>query len=192
MGFLAAECEYWSPPLGLANPQSDMRAHLLVGAREKVSMIKREALVQVVHSVYFDHYGRWYRPFHPNTGDSARYEAILNERFAAYISPWINRESIVLNGVRMLDSPMLPTAVPRAARRPPVLLPLCVALVIALLCAGFFWLQYYLQLPAAIVAIVFTATVVVVVTAFALFDKNARTTLRQLLSAIPRIFGKRE
>ncbi len=190
MGFAAADCEYWSPPLGLANPQSDMRAHLLVGAREKISAVKREALVQIVRSVYFDHYGRWYRPFHQGA-DSERYDELLTRRFDAFVRGLGSVDSVVLDGVKMLDPPMLPSGVPRASR-PPVVLPLVVVLVIAILSAGFFLLQSYLRLPTQTVVIVVAASVVVVVTGFALFDRSARAILRQLLAALSRIFGRPE
>jgi hypothetical protein len=183
IGFGVAQCEYYQPSLGPDNPQSDVRAHLLVASHERLSMLKRETVVHIVRAVYFQHYERWFAPF---LADRNSYRAFLEQRLSDLENRLSNRKEVVVNGIRLLHSPNLSPPAPISKRSIPLWRPLFVTLVTGILCIGLFFVQSRAQLPWQAIALLFAGTLLIVSTAFALFDRRTQNVLRSLLNAVTK------
>lgn len=59
-GFRAVKAPYYQPMLGTSNYESKMRATLLMFSIDPLQTLRRETYLQIVRSVYYDHYLRWY------------------------------------------------------------------------------------------------------------------------------------
>lgn len=188
MGFLVAQCEYWQPPLGLDNPQSDMRAHLLIASNEIVTSVRTETLIHIVKTIYYQHYARWFGATLASDEDRFRYCQTLDARVDALAKSISLCDQIVLDGVKMLERPLVSPRAPRAVRRPHWVSPLVVAGAIGVFCAGFLLLQHYVPTQATLVMILFGASLVVFVTSFSLFDKRALAVLNPILDFITKLF----
>lgn len=186
LGFGVAQCQYFQPVLGLDNPQSDMRAHLLIASRESVSSVKKETAIHIVHTIYFQHYERWYTPVIDNI---EAYKLQLDKRFREFEKGLVTRDDVHVNGVDLLHPPVLPSPAPRAAKRTIIGPPLIVIVVFALFCGVFFVIQYYVQLPAQTVMLLFAASLIVFATIFAIFNEGARGILQTLLNTL-KFFGQ--
>lgn len=99
-GFKVAKALYYQPQLGDKNADSRMEAILMVyvhgdgeGA-EIQSRIARATYLEIVKSVYFDHYLRWYKP---HIDDIENYRKELEESLRK-IEASIKMDSVELNG----------------------------------------------------------------------------------------------
>jgi len=115
IGFSVAHCEYFQPPLGLDNPQSDMRAFLMVWAHGHPEGIKRETLLSIVGAIFFDHYERWYEPFIPNLSE---YHRTLKSRLAHLESSIPAKLDVILNGIQFTEPPLPAPPVPKPSKPP--------------------------------------------------------------------------
>jgi hypothetical protein len=189
LGFKAVECEYHQPPLGLDNPQSDMRAHLLLATREHLSCVKRETLLHIVRTMYFCHYERWYTPFISN---STQYKELLEKRFRDFEKRLGPPNDIALNGAKLLHPPVLPSRAPRVRKRFLLASPLIVILAYLLFFVAIFVMQSRLQLSWQTVALLFVGSMIVFAMSFSFFDKNAQGILTSFLDVLTKVFGKRK
>lgn len=189
LGFQVADCDYWQPMLGPTQYQSDVRAHLIIASREAVPTIRRQALLLIVRTIYFDHYARWYQPFLIGDEDQQQYSESLVSRYTEFERSLPSVE-IRLNGAKMLHPPNLPSKPPRAKRRLRMISPLAVATGIGIFTAGFLILQHYFPIQANILIILFSAALITFVVAFALFEKRALDVLSPLLNIAERLFRK--
>ena len=97
---------------------------------------------------------------------------------------------IRLNGVKTAAPPLLPTKAPRAAPHAKLVSPIIVSVAIGMFCAAFLLLQHYLRAAPSLILMLFGASLIVFVTAFALFDANALRTLRPLLAFFSKFFDR--
>jgi len=191
LGFLVAECEYWQPTLGQDNPQSDMRAHLLITTREGASFICRDALVNIIHTIYFQHNERWYNAMLQDEATRHTYSQRLKKRFDYIVESLKDRDEIRLDGVKLLNPPLPPSPAPRASRRTEFVRPLAAFFAIGGFSTAFLLLQYYLRIRLDVTVAIMVASLIIFVALFTLYDKASLGTLRALLDALPRVFGKR-
>ncbi|HEX2839365.1 MAG TPA: hypothetical protein VHN77_14705 [Phycisphaerales bacterium] len=191
-GFHVADCQYWQPPLGINRPESDTRAHLLLAAREPVSVIRADTLLNVVHTVYFRHYQRWYDYCLLDDDAKAKYRAWLLDRYKRLQRDMEGRDVIALNGAEVLPEQVSKTRKPPLTRHPGVIAPLA-ALAAMVLVAVLFAILLSRLLPSAwsfIAAVV--AALLCVVTAFAIFKKSAQRTLDAWLGVIKVVARRRK
>ena len=189
VGFSVADCQYYQPPLGLENPQSDMRAYLLVTAREKIHFLKRDTLLDIVKTVYYKHYGRWYAAF---LDQPERYTTILDSRIRDLERDTASKDVVVLNGTK-LNHPPFPTSAPRRAKRHFPLLMACLAsLLILFVCSGLLFLQHAFSAPNTVLVVILTGAILICAVAFSLFYPRGAWILEKVLDAIKYYLRKRK
>lgn len=190
IGFLVVDCEYWSPSLGVDNPQSDMRAFLLVLSREPRATIRRETVLSIASTIYFNHNQRWYDATIGDEAERKSYQLSLQTRYQELCDRLAGRQDIVLDGEELLAPPFGPSRAPRRTAHANVLPSLVIVWALGIFCALFAALQYFLPISAGMVLLLFGASLVTFLCAWALFDAKAVRVLRPLLSFFTKIFDK--
>lgn len=189
LGFGAAECAYRYPPLGENNPQSGMRAHLLIAGPARLERIKRETLSHILSTIYFQHYERWHMPF---LQDRTEYRRVLTKLQKDAEKKLAGTAEVIINGLKMFCPPhrVQSKHKSRAASLP--LAPIFVLFSFGVFCSGLLWVQASTKLDFKVTGVVFAGALVSLATAFALLRKDAREVLDLLLTALGRFFDKRK
>ena len=76
----------------------------MITGKRPVSVVLKKTIVHLIHTIYFDHYLRWYSPF---LNDSGAYERQLRERLEEIEKSLGDCEDIEVNGMKML-TPAIP------------------------------------------------------------------------------------
>jgi hypothetical protein len=189
MGLGVAQCEYYQPLLGTNNPQSNMRAHLLISSRERLKRLKRETVLYIVQTVYFQHYERWYTPFIPKIDN---YKKFLQKRFRGLEKHLERHKDVVINGAKRPIDIIYSLPPDFISIRYQLRDPLIVVVAFGVFCAAFFYVQSRTQLGWQVIAILFAGALFVFATAFALFRKDQYKVLDSLLSGVVKLFGKQK
>lgn len=189
MGFSVAACCHYQAPLGLDNPQSDMRAHLLITTRERINSVKRETLLSIVNTIYFKHNERWYQPLLDNP---EKYHDLLAKRFCELKKQLDGSVDIELNGIKIPTYRPPPKRAPNENKWRKFAPAFAAALFVWLLCLGLIFLQDYFRVPIRSLIVTVIASLVIFVAVFALFDRKGQRVLDRLLDFIIRLCGKRK
>jgi len=188
MGFMVADCCYYQPVLGLDNPESDKRAHLLIASREKIGSIKRETLLKIVNTITFQHYERWYKPL---LDAPVKYKELLTQRFREFEKSISGKGEIELNGVKPFGHPaLLPSPAPKRSKSVQMMPALFAATVIWILCLGLLFLQFKFGVSQSAMLATVAASLVVFTVSFVLIYPKRQPILKELLSFISRFFGR--
>jgi hypothetical protein len=188
LGFGVVNCTYYQPPLGLDNPQSDMRAHLVLASNGRISSVRRETLLKIVHAIYFLHYDRWYSAVLTN---KETYRKCLVSRYAELERSTATKENIEVNGVHVAKELAASQPARRKSRRSKIILPLLAATFVWVFTMGILLLQHILGLTSRSLVIAAGASLIIFIAVFALFEKQGTAVLQRLLDFIVKFFGKR-
>lgn len=189
LGFGAAECNYHYPPLGENNPQSGMRAHLLIAGQVRPDRIKRETLLHILRAIYFQHYERWHAPF---LQDRAMYNRVLTKLHRDTEKKLANTAEVIINGLKMFCPPRRVQSVRKSKVASLPLAPIFVLFSFGLFCSTLLWVQASTKLDYKVTGVVFVGSLLSLATAFALLRKDTRVVLDSLLAALNRFFDKRK
>ncbi len=96
VGFSVAKARYSQPLLGMNNHESQIRAVLMFLRQDPAKTIKHETYMEVVFTIYYKHYMRWYAPF-PET-NIQKYQAHLDHLYHE-IETSMTGKPVVLNGM---------------------------------------------------------------------------------------------
>lgn len=101
-GFGVVKAEYHQPQLGMSNHESEMRAVLMISAGNlfKISTLKTETYLRIVHAIYYKHYLRWYSIY---TDQQSDYEKKLNRLYAAIKASTSKEKSVQVNGHQTVE-----------------------------------------------------------------------------------------
>lgn len=186
-GFAVADCLYYQPQLGPDNAESDVKSYLLIRAVEKPSSISSKAYLNIVSTIYFQHYERWYKPFIEEELD---YGQPLKGRFAEIELAASNQESIVLNGVKssamreFIQPPMPSARLNNIARS---LIAVVSVIITCLLLLAF---QHLFNRDLHTMTTLAMVSAVVVSLGFALFNPRAERILSTILNFVPFLAKK--
>jgi hypothetical protein len=183
-GFGVLKARYYQPPLGLMNPESRMRATLLIRRDDPQPFIMRETFLHIVNTIYYKHYLRWYEDL-PGCGQGEYRKCI--DRLFAQVESEAPRGRVEINGswewVQDARSAKAPSQRAFLASKPFVVLIL--AVFAALSCA-----QAILKLNSTSVALLVVLALVVVFSVFAVFSSHARHVFRDIMAVMVRLSGK--
>lgn len=113
-GFHVVRAPYYQPMLGLENFESKMRATLMLYSNEPASEISSATYIQILRTLYYDHYLRWYSMY-DQVKDA--YSSHIESMFAELRSWAETRSSIPMNGHSEIISLPPPAAAPQEADR---------------------------------------------------------------------------
>ena len=132
-GFLVADCPYHQPQLGVDNEQSDLPAYLLIYCGETVFSLAVPAFLKIVHTIYFQHYERWYRPF---IEKSTIYRSLLDKRYDGIRNAAEKLSFIELNGIKQpIESISVSAPAPaRSQRNRQLVSSFCAAFLVLIFC----------------------------------------------------------
>lgn len=77
-GFAVVRAAYTTPRLGLNAFEAEMRTDLLILSREKLESIHTETYRNIVRTIFFDYFGRWYSIYED---DAPEYDRYLEELY---------------------------------------------------------------------------------------------------------------
>jgi len=98
-GFHVVHAPYFQPRLLLDDPESEMRADLLIYCSGGIERLRVETYLAIVHAIYFKYYLPW------NCGileDAQGYESHLKQVFAKIGSSLQGKNTIAVNGHKLL------------------------------------------------------------------------------------------
>ena len=181
-GFLVADCPYHQPQLGVNNEQSDLPAYLLVYCGETVFSLAVPAFLKIVHTIYFQHYERWYRPFieTPNV-----YRSHLDKRYAEIRTAAEKQSFIELNGIKQPIEPVSASAPApaRSKRNRQLVSSFCAAFLVLIFCFCLLVFQHVFGDSPATVLGYLVASLTASFAVFALFYKKGPAIFSQLLTS---------
>jgi hypothetical protein len=103
--FGVIKAKYFQPRLGDVNRESDMQAFLLVYENSPIKEIKRETFLQIVDTIYYKHYLRWYRDIDSQyTTDIEEYKKELDKTFLKISKSIGQKKTIQINGYRFEEA----------------------------------------------------------------------------------------
>jgi len=188
MGFKVADCLYSQPLLGLDNPESDKRAHLLIATREKVDCIRRETLLKIVSTITFDHYERWYKPL---VSDVTLYSRLLTQKFKDFEKSLASNPEIELNGIKDCGGPGTVLTTPTVPEEHTRIMPaICIAGVIWTSCLGVLIIPLWLHVSQLFLFSAIAASTLVFTVSFVLIYPNRKPVLIALLNSFNKFFHK--
>ena len=104
-GFGVVKAMYHQPKLGIYNIESDTSAIMMIRTNSDITeleSIKKETYIDIVKTVYFKHYKRWYSIYEEA---NLLYESHLNERFDEIILNLKKKKIVYVNGYKHLLEP---------------------------------------------------------------------------------------
>ena len=175
---------YYQPRLGEINHESDMKAFLLIYTNSPLKEIKKETFLQIVNTIYYKHYLRWYQSFI----DIKDYKNDLDATYRRIENSIEKKKAIQINGIRFEEAEI---------KEPPkqdhnwIGLVSSLALVIILF-AIFVYSQVALQINTISVVSLFLLSLITMVALIAIFmkSKEAARIFDKLLNSFKRISGK--
>lgn len=99
-GFLVVKAPYFQPELGLGNRESDMRATLMVyinGRDNDCMVIRKETYLDLIRTIYYDHYISWYEPFMVNS-EFEIYKKKIDTLYKGIQAAIGKKDDVILNG----------------------------------------------------------------------------------------------
>lgn len=98
-GFGVLKAEYFQPKLGFNNTESAPCAVLMIDVRNTNDFISKESYLKIIHTIYFNHYLRWYTPILKKE-ELSRYKKELNELYEKIENQLANKSKIDINGYK--------------------------------------------------------------------------------------------
>lgn len=99
-GLKVIKAPYIQPELGLDNHESEMNATLMIGINGRgndQSTLKKETYMDIVHTIFYNHYIAWYDPFMSDS-EMSIYRKKIDEIFDSIKKETNKKDTIVLNG----------------------------------------------------------------------------------------------
>jgi len=99
-GFWVIKAPYSQPELGLGNRESEMKATLMIhmnGRDNDCMSIHKETYLDLIQTIFYDHYIAWYKPFMKND-ELQIYTQKINLLYKQIQIEMNNKENISLNG----------------------------------------------------------------------------------------------
>src|ERR1700686_3600284 len=103
-GFRVIKAPYYQPRLAHDDPESEIRAELLIYSASPLETIRTETYLKVVRTIYYKYYLRWKSSL-PDYEEA--YRAHLDRLFARIQSKIGKQQSIAINGHRAILKPMI-------------------------------------------------------------------------------------
>lgn len=182
VGFSVAKARYTQPLLGMYNYETQTRAVLMFLRQDPAKTIKIETYMDVVHTIYYKHYMRWYAPF-PET-DQKKYRTHL-DRLYSEIESSTTGKIVVLNGTAGFADEGLAPATHRKGKMITRNRVLAVLLLVATMTTTFY-LTYLFNFKGTDIAIISGTSIVIVIFIIALFDDKPIKLLERALKRISR------
>ena len=95
VGFKVAKHQYFQPKLEPKNHESIMKADLMIYTKDASETITSETFLDIVRTLYFDHYMRWDKPFFEQNPEHTQHIEDLYEKISSSIK---GKKVVALNG----------------------------------------------------------------------------------------------
>jgi hypothetical protein len=106
IGFRIANLPYYAPDPSIVSDKESCRAALMMYLQPDRSTIAGEELITLLHSIYFKHYGEWYRRI-MSAEQYAEYRSALTKAFEQ-TTAFIHSQKIVkINGMKNFELPYI-------------------------------------------------------------------------------------
>jgi hypothetical protein len=99
-GFGVIKAPYFQPAHGVKNKESEMKGFLLIYSKNKIKDIKRDTYLNILSTIIFKHYGRWYEPFENDSNTYSKYLETLYQRTIKMLS---KADVIGVNGYKQVE-----------------------------------------------------------------------------------------
>ena len=100
-GFGVLKAEYFQPKLGYANTESASSAILMIQANVESQIITAKTYLEIVKTIYYDHYLRWYTPL-LTTSELIEYKNEIDELYQKIGQHLGNSKNVIINGYKNL------------------------------------------------------------------------------------------
>lgn len=107
-GFGVLKAEYFQPKLGFNNTESAPCAVLMIDVRNTNNFISKESYLKIVHTIYFNHYLRWYTPLLLNKEELSSYKKELDKLYIGIENQLSNKDKIDINGYKNIFDNQMP------------------------------------------------------------------------------------
>lgn len=179
-GFHEIHGKYFLPKLGDRNFESESTGELMLYSRSEVKSIKPNTYLNIVETVYYDHYLRWYRPYVANGG--AEYEKSLNDFVKEIKLSLQGKKSILVNGYSEILSPSPILRTPNEVRAFKTAIPItfiivCLSLIVMIASSYFSLSSGSMVLSFLIILSVFFAAV-------SIYSKDGRHLFFEILKSV--------
>lgn len=178
-GFGVLKARYFQPPLGLRNPESMMRATLMILRNDPADCIQKETFLSIVRLLYYKHYLRWYEPL-PGI-DLVSYRRQI-DKLMAKVEGDLTSDFVKING--HWEKPVEQTQPYRPRFWSPFIYLLFVLAAFAVFSIA------WLTIGSRNVLLFALLSLVVVTTILACFSRKSFAVFSKLLNTFSRFFGK--
>lgn len=184
-GFRVIRAKYYQPRLMLDDPESEMRADLLVYSTSDLESIHSETYLSIVHTIYY----KYYLPWQSITKDSPdEYKKHLDLLYSGIKSDIGKKTSIVVNGHKAILS--APERKPAMTFHPVTVFSLQALGVIVLLAAVMVGLKFAFNLSDGSLVLIFSLALASFLAVASILSKNARAVFAQLVMLAKHIIRK--
>jgi hypothetical protein len=80
-GFGRINSNYYTPPLGLTNYESEFESFLYIKTSDDIKQISKETYLDIIHAIYYDYYYEWYKDFLLDQKDINEYKQRIDNCF---------------------------------------------------------------------------------------------------------------
>src|SRR6187402_1119639 len=184
VGFGVVDAPYVQPQLGYRNPETELQGALLLYPKPINGSLPRDAYLKVVHSIYYQHYVRWYG-VHGEEYER-KYRAIVDKLYKK-LDGQVKKESVVVNGIRHLPEGTSPVVIKEKLPARDLVYPI-VLILFWLTC--FFTVKTIFKETTALTAVALILVTILYLALVSVTDKRATSPVKELLKAFRSIFGK--
>ena len=184
-GFRLVHALYLQPRLLLNDPESEMRANLLIYSTGDIETLRVETYLSIVRTIYF----KYYLPWNCGIGEAAQaYEEHLKELYTRIAESLSGKHTIPVNGHKLVFN---------AAQRPTeqrlhrvVRFTIQALVAVVLLTVVLLSLRYAFKLTDASFALIYALAVCSFLAMAAIVSKEARLVLSELLTFVRHLWPK--
>ncbi|BFI95494.1 MAG: hypothetical protein RSP_10040 [Rhodanobacter sp.] len=185
LGFGVVDATYIQPQLGQTNLESELQGALLLYPKPINGSLPRGGYLKLVHSIYYQHYVRWYG-VHGEKYQSEYKSSV--DRLYRKIEAQVKRESVVVNGLRHFPEKSSPVNIKEKSLPIKELL-FPITLILTWL-ATFLTLRAIFKISVPLMALSLLLVTFLYLALASVSDKRATPALKELSKVFKGIFGK--
>jgi hypothetical protein len=185
-GFKVIRAPYYQPRMELDDPESEMKADLLIYSTADLEKLRTETYLSIVHAIYYKYYLRW-DSIVPDTTDA--YKKHLDELYSRIKAGVRKRQTIPVNGHK--------TILPTTSKKPVMTLHRIVSFalqaltVIILLTAAMLGLKAAFNLSNTSLAAIYVLAISSFMAVAGIVSKEARSVFTEIVALAKFVLRRR-
>jgi len=184
VGFGVVDAAYVQPQLGNRNPETELQGAMLLYPKPINGSIPREAYLNIVQAIYYEHYVRWYGVHGEEY--QRKYRALV-DRLYKKLDGQLKKENVVVNGIKHLPEGVSPVVIKETLPARDLIFP--VLLILSWL-TGVFVLKAVFKESTALTAVSLLLVTILYLALVSVTDKRALSAMKELIKAFRGAFGK--